>query len=199
MKKYIIIILVLNSFIFNINAQDNNTVRYFSSHIGTNTINNINLYDSNSTGFYIDFIIMHYLFLDFSTNFAKGQGTKLNGHCLKLTQNNINIETFEQYYKRWYTVDFGVPAFANKNIVVIPNFGFIMLRDIYQDVIIPDTYIVLKDKAYFEMGLKLQFNLNNGLSFIVGSTYIPVGTETANNSNKASFSFNIAIGYGQFF
>ena len=193
MKKYIVTILILSLFIFNINAQDNNRVKYFSCHVGTNTINNINLFDSKPTGFYVDFIIMHYLFLDFSTNFAKGQGTKI-----KL--DNIKTKMFDQYNKRWYTVDFGVPAFASKNIIIVPNVGFIMLRDIYQDIIIPDTYIVLKDKAYFEMGLKLQFNLNNGLSLIVGSSYIPViDTDTTKNPDKATFSFNVALGYGKFF
>jgi hypothetical protein len=113
------------------------------------------------------------LYIDVSSNFARGKGEYLNFHSSSTrAASKINVGVGNFGYTFYY-----------KNIRIIPTIGFGWARMIYEDPILFDSYYEGESDIKYNLGLVLAFPVSQYVDITIGGGTYEIF--------KLGFSFNL--------
>lgn len=116
------------------------------------------------------------LYLDASSNLARGEGSPLDYSSNQTySTDKVAISSFN--------IGYTIPVSKKKSLYLTPFAGLIITYDIYEDFVTPVTHYRVKDKTFFNAGGLLMINMGEMFHFQFGT------------SLKQYVKFGIGIGF----
>lgn len=158
MKKIILLFFISFSII---NAKGQEFTSFF---IGVNNAR-INTLDASPFGFVMGFDY-NKLHVDFSSNYAKGEG-----EYLEFSSNY----TIQENKRMWYIVNVGVnipiKQTNTNSLILTPKLGYCSVYSLYTDKLLFDSYYKKFYEEKYNIGVHLS-SLNKDIMFSIGTSLI---------------------------
>lgn len=159
MKKSLLIFVFLISF-NSLFSQINNmrTVPQRNWQLGFSIINE-DVLNANTMGLYLGYNY-NWAHIDFSSNFAKGKGDKLDFE---------SSQTYKEEKRSWFILNFGTNIYVSESFLITPKIGIASIENIYTDPIGEDTYFTEPYKTKLNLGTEIKYWFDKDMAISIGT------------------------------